>query len=168
MKKMAKLTIGAMLLSLFALVPGALAEQQVTVAKLNAVLSAGKAQGFWQVKADDVHGWIQQKKTDFVVVDVRPDPAEYAEGHIPGALQISAQDILSPANLAKLPKNKKVVLVCVTGQTQNLPVVVLRALGYDACTMSFGYAAWIPGYRGGQNMQNAIQNAGAKKFPLVK
>lgn len=167
MKKMAKLTVAAMLLSLFALVPGAMA-QQVTVAKLHEVLASGQPQAFWQVKADDLNGWIQQKKTDFVVVDARPNPTEYAEGHIPGAIQISVQDILSPANLAKLPKNKKVVLVCVTGQVQNLPVVILRALGYDAYTMAFGYAAWIPDYRGGQNMQTAIKNAADKKFPLVK
>lgn len=167
MKKMVNLAVTAIFLSLFALVPAALA-QQVPLAKLNEVLAAAPSQGFWQVRADEVHTWVQQKKNDFVVVDVRPNPAEYAQGHIPGALQISVQNILSPENLAKLPKNKKVILVCVTGQTQNLPVVALRALGYDAYTMSFGYAAWIPGYHGGQNMQNAIQNAGAKKFPLAK
>lgn len=167
MKNMGKLTVVGMLWCLFAFVPGALANE-VTVAKLNEVLSAAPAQGFWQVKADDVQAWIQQKKTDFVVVDVRPNPAEYAEGHIPGAIQISVQNILSPASLAKLPKDKKVVLVCVTGQTQNLPVVALRALGYNAHTLAFGYAAWAPGYRGAQVMQEAIQNAAAKKFPMVK
>ena len=51
--------------------------------KLNAVLSKGPAEKFWQIKADDVLAMIQAKKTDFLVVDVRPNPAEFKEGHIP-------------------------------------------------------------------------------------
>ncbi len=137
-------------------------------AKLNAVLAKGAEARFWQVSSDEVQTMISQKKNDFVVVDVRPNPAEFSEGHIPGALQIPTQDMFKPESLKKLPKNKKIILVCVTGQTQNLPVVGLRALGYDAYTMAFGYAAWSKGYRGGQKMQEAIQNAAAKNYPIVK
>ena len=136
--------------------------------KLNDVLSKGPDAKFWQVTTDDVLAMINAKKTDFVIVDVRPNPAEFGEGHIPGSIQISVQDIFKPENLKKLPKNKKVILVCVTGQTQNLPVVGLRALGYDASTMAFGYAAWIKGYRGGQKMQEAIQGAASKNYPIAK
>ncbi len=136
--------------------------------KLNAVLSKGAEAKFWQVKADDVLAMINAKKNDFVVVDVRPNPAEFGEGHIPGAIQISVQDIFKPENLKKLPKNKKIILACVTGQTQNLPVVGLRAMGYDAYTMAFGYSAWTKGYRGGQIMQEAIQGAASKNYPVQK
>ncbi|HSA78780.1 MAG TPA: rhodanese-like domain-containing protein [Nitrospirota bacterium] len=136
--------------------------------KLNDVLSKGPDAKFWQVTADDVLAMINAKKTDFVIVDVRPNPAEFGGGHIPGSIQISVQDIFKPENLKKLPKNKKVILVCVTGQTQNLPVVGLRALGYDASTMAFGYSAWIKGYRGGQMMQEAIQGAASKNYPIAK
>jgi rhodanese-related sulfurtransferase len=137
-------------------------------AKLNSVLSKGAETRFWQVSADDVQSMISQKKTDFVVVDVRPNPAEFSEGHIPGAIQIPTQDMFKPESLKKLPKNKKLILVCVTGQLQNLPVVGLRALGYDAYTMAFGYAAWVKGYRGAQRMQEAIQNASAKSLPVQR
>jgi rhodanese-related sulfurtransferase len=137
-------------------------------AKLNAVLSKGTETKFWQFTADEVLAMINAKKSDFVIVDVRPNPAEYGEGHIPGSIQITVQDIFKPENLKKLPKNKKVILVCVTGQTQNLPIVGLRALGYDAYTMAFGYAAWIKGYRGGQKMQEAIQGAASKNYPIAK
>ena len=136
--------------------------------KLNAVLSGGPAAKFWQVSADDVLAMINAKKSDFVIVDVRPNPAEYGGGHIPGSIQISVQDIFKPENLKKLPKNKKVILACVTGQTQNLPVVGLRVLGYDAYTMAFGYAAWLKGYRGAEIMQTAIQGAASKNYPIVK
>ncbi len=136
--------------------------------KLNAVLAKGAEARFWQVSSDEVQAMINQKKNDFVVVDVRPNPAEFSEGHIPGAIQIPTQDMFKPESLKKLPKNKKIILVCVTGQIQNLPVVGLRALGYDAYTMAFGYAAWNKGYRGGQKMQEAIQNAAARNYPIVK
>lgn len=137
-------------------------------AKLNAVLSKGGEARFWQVSADEVLKMINAKKTDFVVVDVRPNPAEFSEGHIPGAIQITTQDMFKPESLKKLPKNKKIILVCVTGAIQNLPVVGLRAMGYDAYTMQFGYAAWIKGYKGGVRMQEAIQNAAESNFPVKK
>ena len=137
-------------------------------AKLNAELSKSTETKFWQFTADEVMAMINEKKTDFVIVDVRPNPAEYSEGHIPGSIQKTVQDIFKPENLKKLPKNKKVILACVTGQTQNLPIVGLRALGYDAYTMAFGYAAWIKGYRGGQKMQEAIQGAASKNYPIGK
>ncbi len=137
-------------------------------AKLNSVMSQAPGAKFWQFTADDVQAMISAKKTDFVIVDVRPNPAEFGDGHIPGAIQISVQDIFKPENLKKLPKNKKVILACVTGQTQNLPVVGLRAMGYDAYTMAFGYSAWIKGYRGSQLMQQAIQGAASKNYPVVK
>ncbi len=140
----------------------------ITAQKLNEVLSKAPAEKFWQVRADDVSAMIQAKKTDFLVVDVRPNPAEYTQGHIPGSIAIPVQDIFKPENLKKLPKGKKVILACVTGQTQNLPVVALRALGYDAYTVAFGYSAWLKGYRGGQLMQEAIQGAASKNYPVTK
>jgi rhodanese-related sulfurtransferase len=147
--------------------PGASAADPMA-SKLNAVLSKGPETRFWQVSADELQEMIKAKKTDFVVVDVRPNPAEFAEGHIPGAIQIATQDIFTPQSLKKLPKNKKVILVCVTGQIQNLPILGLRMLGYDAYTMAFGYAAWTKGYRGGVKMQEAIQGAAANNYPVAK
>ncbi|MEK6582606.1 MAG: rhodanese-like domain-containing protein, partial [Nitrospirota bacterium] len=55
-------------------------------AKLNGVLSKAAAEKFWQVSADDVLAMINAKKTDFLVVDVRPDPNMFKAGHIPGAI----------------------------------------------------------------------------------
>lgn len=111
---------------------------------------------------------VDAKKTDFVLVDVRPDAALYKAGHIPGALFIATQDVLKPESLRKLPKDKKIILVCVTGQTQNLPVVALRALGYNAMTMKFGMAAWDKNSLGVKFMKEAISGAEKKNYPLQK
>lgn len=167
MKMMRRLLVVGTVLFMFAVVPSAFAGDDMA-AKLHSVLSAAPSQKFWQIKADELATWINEKRTDFVVVDVRPNPAEYGQGHIPGAIQMPVQGVFSPENLSRLPKDKKVVLVCVTGQTQNLPIVGLRALGYDAYTMSFGYSAWLPDYHGSKLMQEAIANAAAKKFPVEK
>ena len=171
MRKACMIFIG-MILAMALVVPVSAKEAVVVTddmaKKLNEVLMKGPAEGHWQVKADEVAGWIKEKKKDFLVVDVRPTPPGQQGGRIPGSVYIPYSEILKPENLKKLPKDKKLILVCVTGQTQNLPIVPLRALGYDARTMSFGHAAWIKDYLGAQLMQQAIQNAAAKNFPLEK
>lgn len=136
--------------------------------RLSDVLIQGPSEGHWQVHADEVNEWIQDKRNDFLIVDVRPNPDEYAEGHIPGAIYIPYYEILLPENLKKLPKDKRIVLACVTGQTQALPVVALRLLGYDVRMLSFGYSSWIKGYRGGERMKQVIDNAYQVDYPLVK
>lgn len=138
------------------------------VKKFNDILMKGPSEGHWQVKADDVATWIKEKKKDFMIVDVRPTPPGQQGGKMPGAVYIPYNDILKAENLKKLPKDKKLILVCVTGQTQNLPIVALRALGYDARTMSFGHAAWIKDYLGANLMQQAIQGAATKNYPVEK
>jgi len=137
-------------------------------AKLNAVLSNAAAEKFWQVSADDVKAMIAAKKTDFLVVDVRPDHSLFKAGHIPGPIFIATQDVLKPESLKKLPKDKKIILVCVSGQTQTLPVVALRALGYNAMTMRFGMAAWDKNSLGVKFVKETRSVAETKNYPLQK
>jgi len=152
---------------LFALVLSLMLAVSVSYAS-NDVLSKAAAEKFWQVSADDVKAMIDAKKTDFLVVDARPDPNMFKAGHIPGAIHIPVQDMLKPENLKKLPKDKKIIVVCVTGQTQNLPIVTLRAMGYNALTMKFGMAAWDKNSIGVKFMKEALQGAETKNYPLQK
>jgi len=165
MRKTATILVG-MVLAIALVLPVSAADDMAK--KLNDVLMKGPAEGHWQVKPDDVDAWIKAKKTDFLIVDVRPNPPGQQGGRMPGSIYIPYNEILKPENLKKLPKDKKLILVCVTGQTQNLPILALRVLGYDARTMQFGHSAWIKGYLGAQLMQQAIQNAAAKNFPVEK
>ena len=131
--------------------------------KMSVILQKAPAEGDWQIKAADLAKMIAEKKTDFLVVDVRPTPPGQQGGKIPGALYIPYQDILKAENLAKLPKDKKLVLACMTGQLQNIPVLALRTLGYQAYTLRYGHAAWIKGYFAAKFMQDAIAGA---DFPV--
>ncbi len=129
--------------------------------RLSDVLVKAQADGEWQIKAADLAKMIAEKKTDFLVVDVRPAPPGPGQqgGKIPGSIYIPYTEILKDESLKKLPKDKKLILACVTGQSQNLPILALRALGYNAWTLKFGMASWIKGYFGGQFMQKAIAEA---------
>jgi len=144
--------------------PGASAADDLA-AKMNAIMAKSTEVRFWQFSAEEVNTMIKEKKTDFLVVDTRPRTTDFAEGHIPGAIHVMTQDIFKPESLKKLPKNKKIILYCATGQLQNLPIVGLRMLGYDTYTLWGGYATWAKGSAGGAKIQDAIK---AANYPVVK
>lgn len=78
--------------------------------------------------------------THFVLVDVR-QPDEFAAGHIEGAMLIPLDTL--EANLAKLPKNVKLVVYCRSGHRSGKAVTILMAHGYDrAVSLNGGYLAW--------------------------
>ena len=89
----------ALVLSLMLAVAGSYAS--------NDVLSKAAAEKWWQVSADDVKAMIDAKKTDFLVVDVRPAPDMFKAGHIPGAIHIPVQDMLKPENLKNFQRTRR-------------------------------------------------------------
>ena len=127
--------------------------------RMSDLLLTAPTAGHWQVKTADVAKMIDEKKGDFLIVDVRPTPPGQAPGRIAGSVYIPYNQILTSESLARLPKDKKIILVCGNGQIQNLPVLALRTLGYDAYTMTFGLASWINGYRLGKLVQDAVAAA---------
>jgi len=70
----------------------------------------------------------QKKDPALLVVDVRT-PSEYAQGHVPGAINVPHDQIA--AHLAELPKDKDVVLYCRSGRRSALAAEALRASGYS-------------------------------------
>ncbi len=134
------------------------------IRKMSEILQKAPSEGDWMVKPADLAQMIAEKKTDFLVVDVRPTPPGQQGGKIAGSLYIPYPEILKPENLAKLPKDKKLILACMTGQLQNLPVLALRTLGYQAYTLRYGHASWIQGYFAARFIQDAIAGA---NYPVV-
>jgi len=78
---------------------------------------------------------------DVVILDVRP-AAEYAAGHIPGALSVPLEDL--DAALARLPKRSRVVAYCRGPYCVLAPQAVerLRARGFDARRLADGMPEW--------------------------
>ena len=73
---------------------------------------------------------------DIVILSIR-QPDAYAEGHIPNAMNIAWGKGMQE-NFGQLPKDKKIVVYCYTGQTAGQTVAGLRMLGYDAVSLNGG------------------------------
>lgn len=118
----------------------------------SSVLAAGPVQtaaetyfagGTKNMKAADLFANLNDGDTsnDPFRVDIRA-AADYANGHIPGAINIVGKDLFNAENLAKLPKDKAIVLNCYSGQTASQATAALRMLGYDAYNLLYGMAGW--------------------------
>jgi rhodanese-related sulfurtransferase len=126
--------------------PVATAAEQAVLAKFaNAYLSSLPDNDWYDVTAEEVFKRIKSGNQDFVIVDVRvPKEKKYDVGHLPGAMFIGAPDVAKPESLAKLPRDKDIIVHCDTGQQQNKVVTALRMMGYKAHAMKWGYMAWHP------------------------
>jgi rhodanese-related sulfurtransferase len=78
---------------------------------------------------------------DPTIISVR-SAEDYAKGHIPGAVNISVKELFNEANLAAIPPDKDVVLVCYTGQTAGQATAGMSMLGYEAYSLLFGMSSW--------------------------
>lgn len=68
--------------------------------------------------------------------------ADYAKGHVPGAINIPVSDIAKPESLRRLPRDKKIVLICYVGHWGGSAALFLNQLGYEAYDMRFGTLGW--------------------------
>ena len=95
------------------------------------------------ITADKLQERLKSGGKDFIVVDVRtPREKTFDQGHIPGAIHLGYPTIARPENLAKLDKDKDIILYCNTGHEENKVLAVLRMLGYRAYGLKWGYMAW--------------------------
>ena len=149
----------------------AFAEDSNLVTKIDAVVSEGPENGNYFVGANDVYMWLKMKKTDFVVVDVRIGEkalSAYKSAHVPGAVYIPYNEMFKPENLQKLPKDKKIILVCHMGASESLLIVPMRLLGYDAYGMLLGMAGWQKDYPAAEYVQGLIDAPKTKNYPLER
>ena len=77
-------------------------------------------------KVDDLKNLISGGSA--LVVDVH-EPTEYAEGHIPGAVNIPLRTLAK--NLDKIPADRPVVLTCASRLRASLATSSLQMLGYS-------------------------------------
>ena len=73
------------------------------------------------------------------LVDVRENN-EWAAGHPPQAVHMPLASL--EAKAARLPKNRPVLVICRSGNRSRTGTKRLRALGYDAYSVSGGMRAW--------------------------
>lgn len=84
---------------------------------------------------------IFQEKGDYLIVDVRRSD-EYAEGHIPGAINIANEDIVS-SEPEELPDKDQVIYVyCRSGNRSKQASAKLAAMGYTNIVEFGGILDW--------------------------
>lgn len=99
--------------------------------------SAGKSK---VVSVDDVYNNIvKAKDPGWQIVDIR-SAEHYALGHVEGATNIPYKTVAQ--SIDKFKKDKKILLICYSGQTAAQISALLNILGYDASSMSFGMTGW--------------------------
>ena len=88
----------------------------------------GSANSYRQISMDEAVKMMKNEK-NYIILDVRR-PDEYAEGHIPGAINVPNEEI-GTANISELPDKSQLILVyCRSGRRSKEAAEKLAALGY--------------------------------------
>ncbi len=91
-----------------------------------------------EISVDELNDMLENNE-DFQLIDVR-EPSEYAQANINGEL-ISLQTV--PANLSKISKDKKVVVMCRSGKRSANAIAYLEQQGYsNLYNLEGGILAW--------------------------
>ena len=105
----------------------------IMVALFAAGCSQSPAGASVDVSVDEALRLWQAKEA--ILIDVRT-PAEYRDGHIPGVVNIPLAEL--EKRLGEIPKDKKVVLICRTGNRSAQGTKLLRGKGLDNIFNSTG------------------------------
>ncbi len=82
------------------------------------------------IKADALLERAKKMDESFVILDVRT-PEEFAQGHVPGAINISHDKLADRIGELVGAKNKDVVLYCRTGRRAGTAAETLKAGGFN-------------------------------------
>lgn len=110
----------------------------------------------YKISEDNAKKLLDDEDSSIVFLSIRKAD-DFAKGHIQGATNIPfGKDMFEKFN--KLPKDKKIIVYCYTGQTAGQTVAALRLLGYDAVSLN-----------GGMGMPaNSPAGWANKGYPVVK
>ena len=96
--------------------------------------------GYRQISMDEAAKIMRDEK-NYIILDVRR-PDEYAEGHIPGAINVPNEEI-GTAEIAELPDKSQLILVyCRSGRRSKEASEKLVKLGYTNIVEFGGINDW--------------------------
>jgi rhodanese-related sulfurtransferase len=93
------------------------------------------------VTREQVVGLLNAKNSSIFILDNR-EPADYANAHIPSAINIPFQNISAAIAAGEIPKNDIIITVCYVGDSAGVTAGALRGLGYNAFDLWAGAAGW--------------------------
>ena len=102
--------------------------------------SGGSKGNYRQISMDQAVKMMKDEK-DYIILDVRR-PDEYAEGHIPGAINVPNEEI-GTAEILELPSKSQLILVyCRSGRRSKEAAEKLAGLGYTNIVEFGGILDW--------------------------
>lgn len=104
------------------------------------LMSCGGQAKFSSVDTNAFARVIAMKKVQ--LVDVRT-PAEYANGHIPHAINMNVNDADFEAQAAQLNKARPVAIYCRSGNRSKRAANLLTNMGYKVVELDAGYLGWV-------------------------
>ena len=84
---------------------------------------------------------IMDSEEGYIILDVRTQE-EYDEGHIPGAIVISHEEIAEKAEGVLTDKNQRILVYCRSGRRSKLAAEALVELGYTNIKEFGGIIDW--------------------------
>lgn len=103
----------------------------------------------YKVSEDDAKKLLDEKDPGVVFVSIR-SAEDFAKGHIEGALNVPFGKGMEQ-QFNTLPKDKKLIVYCYTGQTAGQTVAGLKLLGFDAVSLNSGMGTPATGETGWSN-----------------
>jgi rhodanese-related sulfurtransferase len=114
------------------------------------------------IKSSDVNASVLLGDGNVFVIDIR-SAADFANGHITGAENVSLGDLLTYYETNNLSSKTTVAIVCYSGQTASYGASLLRMLGYtNVKAMKWGMSSWNPATKG--SWVNNIKNTYATQM----
>jgi rhodanese-related sulfurtransferase len=110
----------------------------------------------YKISEDNAKKLLDSKDNTVIFLSIR-SAKDYASGHIDSAVNIPFEKGMQ-SKFNTLPKDKKIIVYCYTGQTAGQTVAGLKLLGYDAVSLNAGMGTKATGTSGWTN----------KGFPVVK
>ena len=102
--------------------------------------SGGATNSYRQISMDEAVKMMKDEK-NYIILDVRR-PDEYAEGHIPGAINVPNEEI-GTVKIAELPDKSQLILVyCRSGRRSKEASEKLVKLGYTNIVEFGGILDW--------------------------
>jgi rhodanese-related sulfurtransferase len=91
------------------------------------------------IREVEVHELAAAHHDGAFVLDVR-ESYEYEAGHVPGARLVPMSTVHT--QLARLPRDRRIYVICASGNRSYTAASWLTAAGLDACSVRGGTSQW--------------------------
>ena len=95
---------------------------------------------YMNITAEEAKG-IMDREEGYIILDVRTQE-EYDQGHIPGAIQISHEEIAEKAEDVLTDKDQLILVYCRSGRRSKMAAEILVDLGYTNIKEFGGILDW--------------------------